>query len=250
MAPLGLAEWELLGVALFVGSFVGVVIDRLPEGRLLAARRSLCDACGTVLAVRDLVPLASWLAARGRCRHCGARLGWFYPAVELAALAVVIVSLAVDRGIDAWLDAALGWWLLALAWIDWRRLILPDALTLPLIALGLAAAWVLEPDELWARVSGAACGYLGLWLVAWLYRRLRGRDGLGLGDAKLLAGAGAWVGASGLPSVLAGAALAALATAGVMMLAGMRLDRHSALPFGPFLAAAIWLVWLFGPIAY
>jgi leader peptidase (prepilin peptidase)/N-methyltransferase len=250
VVPLGLADWELVGTALVVGSFVGVVIDRLPEGRLLAARRSRCEACGTALTVRDLVPLASWLAARGRCRHCGAWLGWFYPGVELAALAVAIASLTVDRGVDAWLDAVLGWWLLALGWIDWRRLILPDALTLPLIALGLAAAWALAPDELWERVAGAACGYLGLWLAAWVYRRLRDRDGLGLGDAKLLAGAGAWVGASGLPSVLAGAALAALAAAGVLMLAGTRLDRHSALPFGPFLAAATWLVWLFGPIAY
>jgi leader peptidase (prepilin peptidase)/N-methyltransferase len=94
------------------------------------------------------------------------------------------------------------------------------------------------------------CGYLLLWAVAWVYRRLRGRDGLGLGDAKLLAAAGAWVGAGGLPSVLAGAAIAALAAAGGMMLAGRRLDRHTALPFGPFLAAATWLVWLFGPIAY
>ena len=113
----------------------------------------------------------------------------------------------------------------------------------------MVAAWALAPDELRDRVAGAACGYLGLWLVALIYRRLRGRDGLGLGDAKLLAAAGAWVGASGLPSVLAGAALAALAAAGGLTLAGTRLDRHSALPFGPFLAAATWLVWLFGPIA-
>jgi leader peptidase (prepilin peptidase)/N-methyltransferase len=203
-----------------------------------------------VLTVRDLVPLASWLTLRGRCRHCGAWIGWFYPAVELAALAIAVVSVTVTRGYDAWVAAALGWWLLALGWIDWRRFILPDALTLPLIVLGLAAAWGLAPDELWDRLAGAVCGYLLLWGVAWLYRRLRGRDGLGLGDAKLLAAAGAWVGAGGLPSVLAGAAIAALAAAGGMMLAGRRLDRHTALPFGPFLAAATWLVWLFGPIAY
>ena len=203
-----------------------------------------------MLTVRDLVPLASWLALRGQCRHCGARIGWFYPAVELAALAIAVVSVTVTRGYDAWVAAALGWWLLVLGWIDWRRLILPDALPLPLIVLGLAAAWGLAPGELLDRVTGAACGYLGLWAVAWVYRRLRGRDGLGLGDAKLLAAAGAWVGAGGLPSVLAGAAIAALAAAGGMMLAGRRLDRHTALPFGPFLAAATWLVWLFGPIAY
>jgi len=250
VAPLGLAEWELIGVAVLVGSFLGVVIDRLPDGETIVAGRSRCARCDAVLTVRDLVPLASWLTLRGRCRHCGAWIGRFYPAVELAALAIAVVSVTVTRGYDAWVAAALGWWLLALGWIDWRRFILPDALTLPLIVLGLAAAWGLAPDELWDRVAGAMCGYLLLWAVAWVYRRLRGRDGLGLGDAKLLAAAGAWVGAGGLPSVLAGAAIAALAAAGGMMLAGRRLDRHTALPFGPFLAAATWLVWLFGPIAY
>jgi leader peptidase (prepilin peptidase)/N-methyltransferase len=250
VTALAIADWGLVVAAPFIGSFVGVLIDRLPARRPLVWARSRCGHCDAVLAPRDLVPLASWLATRGRCRHCGVRVGWFYPAVEVAALGIAIVSLTADRGLDAWVDAALGWWLLALAWIDWRHLILPDLLTLPLIALGLAAAWVLAPGELWDRVAGAACGYLGLWLVAWAYRRLRGREGLGLGDAKLLAAAGGWVGASGLPSVLAGAAIAGLATAGGLMATGTRLDRHSALPFGPFLAAATWLVWLLGPIAY
>jgi leader peptidase (prepilin peptidase)/N-methyltransferase len=250
VAPLGLADWELIAAAPLVGSFVGVVIQRLPEGAALVWARSRCDDCGAVLTVRDLVPVASWLSARGRCRHCGARLGWFYPAVELMALAIAGVSLAVDRGGAAWLDALFGWWLLALGWIDLRRWILPDALTLPLIPLGLALAWWLAPGELIDRLAGAVCGYLGLWAVAWLYRRLRHREGLGLGDAKLLAGAGAWIGASGLPSVLAGAAIAALIAAGGLVLVGTRLRRDSALPFGPFLAAIIWLVWLFGPIAW
>jgi len=244
----GLAEWELVGVALVVGSFLGVVIARLPDGLSALAGRSRCATCDTVLAARDLVPLASWLAARGRCRHCGARLGWFYPAVELAALAIALISVALDRGIDAWVDAMLGWWLLALGWIDWRRFVLPDLLTWPLVPLGLVAGWALAPEELPDRVLGAVFGYLALWAVARLYRRLRGREGLGLGDAKLLAAAGAWVGASGLPSVVAGAALAGLAVAGLLRLAGRRFDRHSALPFGPFLAAAAWLVWLFGPL--
>lgn len=250
MAPLSLADWYLVAVALFVGSFVGVVIDRLPEGSMLAEGRSHCAHCGASLTVLDLVPLASWLAGRGRCRHCGAWIGWFYPGVELAALAIAVLSLRVDRGFDAWVDAALGWWLLALGWIDWRHAILPDVLTLPLIVLGLAVAGVLEPEALWNPLIGVVCGYGTMWGIAWLYRRLRGREGLGLGDAKLLAASGAWVGVTGLPSVVAGAALAALVAAGAMMLAGRRLDRHSALPFGPFLAAATWLVWLFGPVSY
>jgi leader peptidase (prepilin peptidase)/N-methyltransferase len=250
VAPLGLADWYLLAAALPVGSFLGVVIDRLPEEENVFTGRSRCARCGHVLGAADLLPLASWLAARGRCRHCAARLGWFYPGVELAALAIAALSLVVDRGAEAWLDAALGWWLLALAWIDWRHTILPDVLTLPLIPLGLAAAGALTPENLPDPLLGIACGYLGLWAVAWGYRRLRGRDGLGMGDAKLLAAAGAWVGATGLPSVLAGAAFAALLAVGGMMLAGRRLDRYAAIPFGPFLATAMWLVWLFGPISY
>lgn len=249
MAPLGLAEAALLAAAPAVGSFAGVAIDRLPDGVPLALPRSRCDHCRATLRARDLVPLASWLAARGRCRHCGAWIGWFYPAVELAALAVAALSLAVDRGADAWVDAALGWWLLVLGWIDWRHMVLPDRLTLPLTALGLIAAWSLAPAEGWDRIAGAACGYFGLWAVAWIYRRWRGREGLGPGDAKLLAAAGSWVGASGLPSVVAGAALATLLAAGAMMLAGRHFDRYAVMPFGPFLAAATWLVWLFGPLA-
>lgn len=247
---LGLADWYLAAAALPIGSFVGLVIDRLPEEVELATGSSRCLQCGTALSARDLVPLVSWLATRGRCRHCGAWLGWFHPAVELAALAIALVSLAVDRGFEAWVDAALGWWLLALAWIDWRHTILPDLLTIPLLLAGLALAGAQTPEGLADPVAGAACGYAGLWLVAWLYRRWRGREGLGMGDAKLLAAAGAWVGASGLPTVLAGGAIAALVAAGAMQLAGHRLDRHSALPFGPFLAAATWLVWLFGPLAF
>lgn len=250
MTPLGLADWYLIAVALPVGSFVGVLIDRLPEAEGPTGPRSQCTHCGTALTARDLVPLASWLATRGRCRHCGAWIGWFYPAVELAALAIAALSLGVDRGFDAWIDAALGWWLLALGWIDWRHRILPDALTLPLVVLGLAVAGVVEPERLWDPLLGVVFGYAGLWAVAWLYRLLRHREGLGLGDAKLLAASGAWAGLTGLPSVLAGAALAGLAAAGAMMLAGRRLDRYSALPFGPFLAAVTWLVWLYGPISY
>ncbi len=250
MTPLGLADWYLVAVAPFVGSFAGVVIDRLPEAEGPTGPRSQCAHCGTALTARDLVPLASWLMSRGRCRHCGAWLGWFYPAVEVAALAIAVLSLCVDRGFDAWIDALLGWWLLALGWIDWRHTILPDVLTLPLIVLGLAVAGDLEPERLWDPLLGIVCGYAGLWAVAWIYRQLRGREGLGLGDAKLLAASGAWVGATGLPSVLLSAAVAGLAAAGVMMLMGHRLNRHSALPFGPFLAAATWLVWLFGPISY
>jgi leader peptidase (prepilin peptidase) / N-methyltransferase len=230
------------------GSFVGTVIRRLPDDASIVWDRSRCEQCGAALDVRDLIPLASWAAARGRCRHCGASLGWFYPAVEVLAIAVAGVSVAIDNGVMAWLDALLGWWLLALGWIDLRRWLLPDVLTLPLVLLGLAEAAWFDPAELSDRALGAVCGYLVLRLIAWLYRMVRGADGLGGGDAKLLAAAGAWVGVSGLPSVLAGAACGGLVVAGALALRGMKLSRNSALPFGPFLALATWVVWLFGPL--
>jgi leader peptidase (prepilin peptidase)/N-methyltransferase len=166
----------------------------------------------------------------------------------MAALALAVISLNVDHGTAAWLDFLLGCWLLALAWIDARHGVLPDSLTLPLIVVGLIVVGTLQPDDVADRVPGAAVGYLFLAGVAWVYRTLRGREGLGMGDAKLFAAAGAWVGAFALPSVLLGGAVSALVAAALMILSGRSLSRTSALPFGPFLAAATWAVWLFGPI--
>jgi leader peptidase (prepilin peptidase) / N-methyltransferase len=238
------AAWGAVLAAPFIGSFLGVVVQRLPDGRPIARARSHCEGCGTTLAVRDLVPLFSWLAAGGRCRYCGCRLSWFYPGVELAALTVALISVSIDSGAGAWLDCVLGWWLLALGWIDLRRWLLPDALTLPLVIAGLAAAMAFDPEGLTDRALGTAAGYLGLRAVGLLYRALRGRDGLGQGDAKLLAAAGAWVGVRALPQVVLLAALAGLFAAACLRLAGVRLGARSALPFGPFLAFATWLIWL------
>jgi leader peptidase (prepilin peptidase)/N-methyltransferase len=242
------AEWILVLVAPFIGSFLGLLIRRLPEGSPIARGRSRCDACGATLRVRDLVPILSWLMVGGRCRYCRQPLGWFYPGVELAALAIALASVLIDGGQGAWLDCLLGWWLLALGWIDLRRWLLPDALTLPLIIAGLAAAFLFNPDQLTERALGAALGYLSLTAIAALYRALRGREGLGGGDAKLLAASGAWLGAAALPQVILLAALSALAAAACLRLAGVRLGIHSALPFGPFLALATWVLWLLGPL--
>jgi len=236
--------WSAVVVAPAIGSFLGVVIRRLPAQRPIAWTRSRCENCRSVLGMRDLVPLFSWLARHGRCRFCGCRLGWFYPGVELAAFAIALVAWFLDRGPYVWLDCVLGWWLLTLGWIDAREWLLPDVLTLPLVIVGLSLALILDPAELTDRAFGAALGYLGLRGLAYLYRKLRGRDGLGQGDAKLLAAAGAWIGASALPQVILIAALAGLAAAGCLRLAGIRLNASSALPFGPFLALATWLVWL------
>ena len=248
MAGAGATGWGALLVAPFAGSFLGVVVRRLPEGRSIAWVRSRCEYCGAGLRARDLVPLYSWLAARGRCRYCSHPLGWFYPGIELAALAIALVALAADGGDETWLDCLFGWWLLALGWIDLHTWLLPDALTLPLIIAGLAASFMFDPDQLVNRALGAALGYAGLMTIAALYRALRGREGLGGGDAKLLAASGAWLGAAGLPEVILLAALSALTAAGCLRLAGVRLSIHSALPFGPFLALATWVLWLFSPI--
>jgi leader peptidase (prepilin peptidase)/N-methyltransferase len=248
IAEARVAEWGLVLVAPFIGSFLGLLIRRLPDGSPIARGRSHCDICGTMLRARDLVPVLSWLAAAGRCRYCRQPLGWFYPGVELAALAVAFAAILIDRGQRAWLDCLLGWWLLTLAWIDLRCWLLPDALTLPLIIVGLAASFVFNPDQLTDRALGAALGYASLVAIAALYRSLRGREGLGGGDAKLLAASGAWLGAAALLQVILLAAVSALVAAGFLRLAGIRLGIHSALAFGPFLALATWVLWLLGPL--
>jgi len=247
MAGAGAAGLSLLLLAPFVGSFLGVIVRRLPERLPMAWTRSRCDWCRAELRARDLVPILSWLVAKGRCRYCGHTLGWFYPGIELAAVAVALIAVLVDGGETAWLDCLLGWWLLALAWIDIRRWLLPDALTLSLVIAGLAAAAAFDPEQLTGRALGAALGYLSLRAVAALYRILRGREGLGEGDAKLLAASGAWVGVGALPQLILVAAISALIAAACLRLAGIRLGAHSALPFGPFLALATWLLWLCGP---
>lgn len=133
--------------------------------------------------------------------------------------------------------------LAALAVIDIRTGRLPDALTVPLVALGIAATAVLAPEQLGLHSIAAVLGYASLWLVAALYRRCRGHDGLGLGDAKLLAAAGAWLGPLALAPLVLLASLSALATIGMLRMAGRPVSLHSSLPFGPFLGAGLLLLW-------
>ncbi len=114
MAGFDAGAWSAVLAAPFVGSFLGVVIRRLPEGRPIAWTRSRCEECGSTLSVRDLVPVLSWLTERGRCRLCGRWLGWFYPGVELAALGIALIAVFFDQGVEIWLDCVLGWTLLAL----------------------------------------------------------------------------------------------------------------------------------------
>jgi leader peptidase (prepilin peptidase)/N-methyltransferase len=228
-----------------IGSFLGVLIRRLPAGRKVAAARSACDACGHMLRPVELIPIASYIAQRGRCTTCGAPIDPEHVWVELAALGIAAASaLCVHAGPYLWLTCALGWWLLALGWIDARTFRLPDVLTLPLILAGLVEAAWLEPAALPDRALAAATGFAALWLLAIAYRRLRGHDGLGMGDAKLLAAGGAWLGIASLPFVLFAGAALALLYALVLRLRGTALTATSKLPLGPFLTAAIWLAWV------
>ncbi len=194
------------------------------------------------------MPLLSWLWQRGRCGCGRVALSPFYPAIELAALAVALSAAWLLSGWLLGASLALGWTLLALAAIDLRHYLLPDVLTLPLIPAGLAVAGVLDPGLLPAHALGAALGFAVFVAIAQIYRRSRGRHGLGLGDAKLLAGAGAWLGWAALPSVVVIAAVAALALALAQALGGAKLRLTGKLAFGPHLALAFWLVWLFGPL--
>jgi leader peptidase (prepilin peptidase) / N-methyltransferase len=239
--------WPVLA-APFVGSFLGVIVTRAASPRSILWGRSACPDCGRGLAPRDLVPVVSWLVSRGRCRHCGERVSAFYPAIELAALAVAVWSAAIASG---WLVAAsslLGWVLLALALTDIRSFLLPDFLTLPLLAAGLLVAQALDPSTTLPHVLGAAIGFFAIVAIRHAYWMLRGREGIGLGDAKLMAAAGAWVSWEGLPSVLLLAALGGLASALLRHYRKATIRATDRVAFGAFLCVGIWLVWLYGPL--
>jgi leader peptidase (prepilin peptidase)/N-methyltransferase len=241
-----LPGWMVLLAAPAIGSWLGVVVRRWPQGRKLALARSACDHCGHVLAPYDLIPLVSHAWLRGKCRYCGARIDPFHPAIELAALGIAVAALVADgSGIQLWIDASLGWALLCAAWIDAETLRLPDILTLPLILAGLAVTWFYAPAAIYDHAAAAALGYLGFRLLDLVYLRLRNRQGLGEGDAKLLAAAGAWLGLEALPYVIMGAGLLGI----VMALAAARRGgsgREQQIAFGPALALAFFVWRLLG----
>lgn len=233
----------VLVLAPFIGSFVGVIVRRLPIGLPIALDRSRCEHCHSTLSLVDLVPILSFLWLRGRCRRCRSRISPIHLGLELAAIAVAASAVLVEPDPAIVLvDCVLGWTLLALACIDWTHLRLPDVLTLPLLLAGLAATATLDPDLALDHAAAAAVGYLALRLLAWAYRALRGREGLGGGDAKMLAAAGAWVGVEGLgPTIL----IAALMGIAVTALQGQRLRSNTVVPFGTFLALGTWLTRLY-----
>lgn len=238
--PLG---YLLLLAAPAIGSWLGVLIRRWPKGAPMVLGRSACEHCGRQLGTADLIPLLSFAWLRGRCRYCGSAIGWFHPGVEIAAFAVAALAVVADgSGWTLVAHTALGWALLCAVWIDAETLLLPDAITLPLVLAGLAFTSLQNPDALYDHAAAAALGYIGFRLLDELYALVRHRHGLGEGDAKLLAGAGAWLGLAALPSVILAAGLAGLL--GALLL--IRHGRSSAapLPFGPALALGFFAICL------
>lgn len=246
---LSLSAALAIAAAPFVGSFLGLVAWRLPRGEPLIWSRSACRACGARLGLRDLVPVISWIALGGRCRHCGGGVSLSYPVIELAATAIALWSvMVVPDSALAW-SCALGWTLVVLSAIDLATLTLPDRLTFPLAAAGLAFATITHGGTAaLEHAAGMAAGGLAIIAVDGGYRLARGRAGLGLGDAKLAAAAGAWVGPWGLPTALVIATFGALGALVLLRAAGRRLALSAPIPFGPALCLGLWLDWLYGPI--
>tara|TARA_A100001391_G_scaffold176518_2_gene139712 strand:- start:1947 stop:2816 length:870 start_codon:yes stop_codon:yes gene_type:complete len=254
---------------LLVGSFLNVVIHRIPkmmeagwqrEARELLGQpaedqpvfnlvvpRSRCPHCGHGIRWHENIPVVSWLALKGRCSQCDAPIGKRYPVVEL--LTALVAALCAWRfGYGIWLVFTLyaSFTLLALAVIDLDTTLLPDDLTYPLLWAGLLAALVgVSPVPLPDAVIGAMAGYLSLWSLYWVFKLVTGKEGMGYGDFKLLAALGAWLGWQYLPLVILLSSLVGLVFALSMMATGA-VKRGQGIPFGPYLAIAGWIALLWG----
>jgi len=257
------------GLGLLVGSFLNVVVLRLPRRLEWSWKRdateilelpevydppppgiviepSHCPHCKHKLSWYENIPVFSWLALRGKCRHCKAPISAQYPAVELLTALLALVSVwHFGFGWQGFGAVLLSCFLVALSGIDLRTQLLPDQLTLPLMWLGLIASL----DNLYMPAKpallGAIVGYGSLWVVWWVFKQLTGKEGMGHGDFKLLAALGAWVGLSGiLPIILLSSIVGAVI--GSIWLAMKGRDRATPIPFGPYLAIAGWIVFFWG----
>lgn len=257
------------GLGLLVGSFLNVVILRLPrklewqwrrEARDILEEQDIydppppgivvesshCPHCKHKLSWFENIPLVSWLVLRGRCRHCKVAISPQYPLVELLTSVLVVASVwRFGFGWQGFGAALLSCFLVALSGIDLRTRLLPDQLTLPLMWLGLIASvenLYLPPKS---AVLGAMAGYISLWSVWWVFKQLTGKEGMGHGDFKLLAAIGAWTGLKGvLPTILISSLVGAII--GSIWLAVKGRDRATPIPFGPYLAIAGWIVFFWG----
>jgi leader peptidase (prepilin peptidase)/N-methyltransferase len=235
----------------FIGSAIAAGAARFIAGEAWGLAPSACPACGRRLGVLELIPIASWVVQRGKCRGCTAAIRHDYPVIELGAVGVAVWAwLAMPANLFA-ATCVMGWLLLALSAIDIRVRRLPDVLTFALALSGLATAALVNQDRLVEHLAGAVFGYLAFVAIELVYQRLRGRDGLGRGDAKLLGGIGAWIGITGLPSCIFVAALSAIAYVVIAsLLRGRRIGADTAVFFGPFLAAGGWVVWVYGSLTF
>ncbi|WP_349616031.1 prepilin peptidase [Azotobacter salinestris] len=257
----------LLG--LVVGSFLNVVIHRLPKIMLrdwqvqarevlelpgeepgepfnLLLPHSHCPGCGHEIRPWENIPLLGWLFLGGRCSACKTPISVRYPLVELACgLLSAHVAWHYGFGWQAGAMLLLGWGLLAMSLIDYDHQLLPDSLVLPLLWLGLIlnsfGLFVSLEDALW----GAVAGYLSLWSVYWLFKLLTGKEGMGYGDFKLLAMLGAWGGWQILPLTILFSSLVG-AVLGIIILRLRKAESGTPIPFGPFLALAGWIALLWG----
>lgn len=248
----------LLG--LFVGSFLNVVIHRLPammerdwqaqaaelrgeeapggERFNLATPRSRCPHCGHQITALENIPVISYLLLRGRCSHCGAGISKRYPIIELLTAALsAYAGWHFGYGLQAAGALLFIWAMVALAFIDLDTQLLPDDITLPLLWLGLAFNLAGTYAELPAAVIGAMAGYLALWSVFWLFKLATGKEGMGYGDFKLLGAIGAWLGWQVLPLTILLSSLVG-AVVGIALIVFARHGRNVPIPFGPYLAAA------------
>ena len=215
-----------------------------PSRYNLLVPSSHCPQCKAPLRVIDNIPIASWLALRGKCAHCATRISARYPIVEaLTALLSAIVAWKFGLTWQTSVALVFTWTLIALTFIDADTTLLPDDLTLPLLWLGLLANAFGLFAPLKDAVIGAAAGYLVLWSIYWLFKLTTGKEGMGYGDFKLLAALGAWMGwKSLLPVVLVSSFVGAIVGIALMVLA--RRGREIPIPFGPYLAAAGMIVLL------
>ncbi len=257
-------------LGLVVGSFLNVVIHRLPRMMQrdwraqcrellelpdesaeplrfnLLVPRSRCPHCGHGITALENIPLLSYLALKGKCSACGARISPRYPAVELLT-ALLSMTVAAHFGFG-WISAAalvLTWALIALTFIDFDHQLLPDSITLPLLWCGLLLSLSGVFVDSHSAIIGAAAGYLTLWAVYWLFKWVTGKEGMGQGDFKLLALLGAWLGWQALPVVILLSSLVG-AVVGLCMVLFLGRDKNIPIPFGPYLAAAGWLALIWG----